>query len=79
MPNKNLSANELIEQIVEAIQEKKGRNIVVADLKGLGSSVCDYFVICEGNTNTQVSNNQQNSEAGKQKKTLEELFNEDNK
>lgn len=55
MPNKNLSASELIEQIIEAIQEKKGRNIVVADLKGLGSSLCDYFVICEGNTNTQVS------------------------
>ena len=55
MPNKNLSANELIEQIIDAIQEKKGKNIVVADLKGLGSSVCDYFVICTGNTNTQVS------------------------
>ena len=27
----------------------------MADLKGLGSSVCDYFVICTGNTNTQVS------------------------
>ena len=55
MPNKNLSANELIEQIVEAIQEKKGRNIVVADLKGLGSSVCDYFVICEGRSSTHIN------------------------
>ena len=39
MPNKNLSAQVLIEQIIEAIQEKKGKNIVVADLKGLGSSL----------------------------------------
>ncbi|MBR2301446.1 MAG: ribosome silencing factor [Bacteroidaceae bacterium] len=50
-----LNSKELIEQVVEAIQDKKGKNIVIADMTGLGNTVCDYFVICEGNSNTQVS------------------------
>lgn len=55
MPNKNQSSETLIKHIIDAIQEKKGKNIVVADLSGLGSSICDYFVICQGNSPTQVS------------------------
>lgn len=45
----------LIEQIVEAIQEKKGKGITVVDMLGLGNSICDYFVICQGNSPTQVA------------------------
>jgi len=55
MAKKILNSKELIEQVVEAIQDKKGKNIVIADMTGLGNTVCDYFVICEGNSNTQVS------------------------
>ena len=55
MPRKNLSNEELIKYIIDAIQEKKGKSIVVANLTGLGSSLCDYFVICQGNSPTQVS------------------------
>ena len=43
MPRKNLSNEELIKYIIDAIQEKKGKSIVVANLTGLGSSLCDYF------------------------------------
>lgn len=46
---------ELVKRIAEGIQEKKGRNIVVADLTATDNSVCRYFVICEGNTPTQVA------------------------
>ena len=46
---------ELVKNIVEGIQEKKGKNIVVADLTGTDNTVCKYFVICEGNTPTQVA------------------------
>ena len=46
---------ELVKRIVEGIQEKKGKNIVVADLTGTDNTVCKYFVICEGNTPTQVA------------------------
>lgn len=55
MAKRILNSKELIEQVVEAIQDKKGKNIVIADMTGLGNTICDYFVICEGNSNTQVS------------------------
>ena len=45
----------LLKEITEAIQEKKGKNIVIADLTKLGNTICDYFVICNGNSPTQVS------------------------
>jgi ribosome-associated protein len=33
----------------------KGENVVVLNLSKLENAVCDYFVICEGNSTTQVS------------------------
>ncbi len=45
----------LLKEIIDAIQEKKGKEIVVADLTKLGNTICDYFVICNGNSPTQVS------------------------
>lgn len=47
--------NQLLQSIIEGIQEKKGKNITSIQLKGISGAVCDYFVICEGNTPTQVS------------------------
>ena len=44
----------LVESIVKGIQEKKGTNIVVADLRGIDGTICDYFVICQGSSPTQV-------------------------
>lgn len=53
---KNIAtAKEIIEQIIEGVQEKKGKEIVVVDMLELGNSICDYFVICQGNSPTQVS------------------------
>lgn len=49
------TSKQLIDQIVEAIQEKKGRGITIVDMEKLGNSICDYFVICQGNSPTQVS------------------------
>ena len=46
--------NELVRTITEAIQEKKGSGIVVADLTKIGGTISNYFVICEGNSPTQV-------------------------
>ena len=45
----------LVKRIVEGIQEKKGKNIVVADLRSTDNTVCKFFVISEGNTPTQVA------------------------
>ena len=45
----------LLETVVEALQEKKGRRIVTMDLSKLENSICQYFIICQGKTPTQVS------------------------
>ena len=45
----------LVDTIIEALQEKKGKRILTMDLSKLESSICQYFIICQGNTPTQVS------------------------
>jgi ribosomal silencing factor RsfS len=36
-------------------RESKGNDINILDLRDIDTSVCDYFVICNGNSNTQVN------------------------
>lgn len=55
MQKKEITPKEVIEQIIEGIQDKKGKGIIVVDMLNLGNSVCDYFVICEGNSPNQVN------------------------
>lgn len=45
----------LVENIVAACQEKKAKNIVTLDMRELPGTICQFFVICEGNTPTQVT------------------------
>lgn len=45
----------LVEAVINGIKEKKGKDIVVMDLKATGSSLADYFVVCHGDSRTQVS------------------------
>ena len=47
--------SKLLQNINDGNQEKKGKNINTIRLKGVTGAICDYFVICEGNTPTQVS------------------------
>lgn len=44
----------LIDNIVEAIQDKKGHNIVSLDLRALEGTICDAFVVCNADSTTQV-------------------------
>lgn len=46
--------NNLVEAITKGIQEKKGQDIVIADLRGIDGAVANYFVICQGNSPSQV-------------------------
>ncbi len=46
---------ELVNTIVEGLQEKKGKNIVTVDLTQFSGAICQYMVVCEGNTPSQVS------------------------
>ncbi len=45
---------QLLEVIIEAIKSKKGKEIVSIDLRKTENSVCNYFVICHGDSTTQV-------------------------
>lgn len=40
---------------IEGLLSKKGLDIVYIDLKKIHSSICDYFIICHGTSNTHVS------------------------
>lgn len=52
---KVLNPTELaIKTIVEAIQDKKGKNICTLDLTGIGTSICDHFVICNADSTPAV-------------------------
>lgn len=56
MTNKpsEVSEQQLTETIVKGILEIKGENIVLMDLKGLDGAVTNHFIICEGNSTTQI-------------------------
>ncbi len=44
----------LVKAIIEGIQEKKGRNITVVDLRRIITAPSQFFVICEGGSPQQV-------------------------
>jgi len=48
------NAKILVDTIVEGIQEVKGKDIAILNLQGIENSVCDYFIVCTGDSNTQV-------------------------
>ncbi|MEL0645076.1 ribosome silencing factor [Olleya sp. Ti.3.14] len=45
----------LIATVIEGIEDVKGKEINILDLREIENTVCDYFVICEGTSNTQVN------------------------
>ncbi len=54
MQKKKASADELIALILEGIEEVKGQNINLLDLRNIENTVCEYFIICNGTSNTHV-------------------------
>lgn len=46
--------NDLQKLIIDGIQDKKGHKISVIDLSEIETSVSDKFIICQGNSTTQV-------------------------
>ena len=45
---------DLVQSVIDGIQEKKGRGIVVADLRGIVTAPCEYFVVCSVGSPQQV-------------------------
>lgn len=55
MTNKKVSTDNLITVILKGIDDVKGEDIQLLDLREIENTVCDYFIICSGNSNTQVN------------------------
>ena len=53
--NEAINAEEKGRLVVEAIKEKKGHEIVTIDLSEVEHAICDRFIICHGESTTQVS------------------------
>ncbi len=55
MTKKEIGNDQLITQILKGIEEVKGNDINILDLRDIDNTVCNYFVICNGTSNTQVN------------------------
>ncbi|NRB83426.1 MAG: ribosome silencing factor [Winogradskyella sp.] len=55
MTKEKTNADQLITTIILGIEEVKGKEITILDLREIENTVCDYFIICEGTSNTQVN------------------------
>jgi len=55
MAKKTDGVNNLIEKIVDGISDVKGQNIKMIDLRKIENRICDFYIICSGNSNIHVS------------------------
>lgn len=55
MEHKNNYMERLIETIVTAIQDKKGKDIVSLDLSGFDGAICSHFIVCNADSTAQVA------------------------
>ncbi len=55
MNRKEISTDELIAIILKGIDDTKGEDVKLLDLRAIENTVCDYFIVCSGNSNTQVN------------------------
>jgi ribosome-associated protein len=49
-----VSSEILCQSVVKGMQERKGIEITVLDLRNVKSAITDYFVICSGTSDTQI-------------------------
>lgn len=55
MANTQATANDLITQILSGIEDVKGVDINLLDLRDIENTVCSYFIVCNGTSNTHVA------------------------
>jgi ribosome-associated protein len=64
----------LLDAIVDGMQDRKAKNIVVLDLSKIENRVCDYYVICDADSKTHVSSIADSVEEVVLNKTKEKAF-----
>lgn len=53
--SREVNTERLVEEIINGLREKKGKDIVTLDLRNINASVTDFFVLCTGDSNTHVN------------------------
>ena len=71
---KKQSPVQLKEAIIRGIADKKGKNIVCLNMSKVSGSLCDYFVICEGDSSIQVDTIARSVEEAVFKATGDEVY-----
>lgn len=55
MKKASKKTNSLKQNIIDAILNKNGNNVLEIDLREIDSSIADFFIVCSGNSSTQVN------------------------
>ena len=55
MSNSKSKEIDLIDEIVFGIEDVKGVDINIMDLRNITNTVCEFFILCTGTSNTHVS------------------------
>ncbi len=50
----SIDSKQLSEAVAQGMLEKKASDVIILDLRKVKSAVTDFFVICSGNSDTQV-------------------------
>ncbi|PCJ81149.1 MAG: ribosome silencing factor [Flavobacteriales bacterium] len=74
-----VSSAGLAKAVIHGIQEIKGEEITCLNLKNIDSAVCDYFIICHGNSHRHVSAIAESVEEEIRKKTGEKPWHREGK
>jgi ribosome-associated protein len=46
---------QIVRSAIEGVSDIKGENLVLLDLRGLDNAVCDFFIVAEAQSTTQVN------------------------
>ena len=55
MSNSKSQEIDLIDEIIFGIEDVKGVDINIMDLRNITNTVCEFFILCTGTSNTHVS------------------------
>ena len=55
MVKKKSNADELISKIISGVDNVKGIDLSLLDLRDIENTVCSYFIVCSGSSNTHVN------------------------
>jgi len=54
LKKKQVNSESLSKIIVDGMLEKKATDVLVMDLRGITGAFADFFILCNGNSDTQV-------------------------